>query len=207
MSDIVRVAMKGAGTSADLALQVARDAQKVASEASGKASQIRSDSASARVRAEELSDSVRSLADKLVDTEGVVAEKENVAKVDGEAALTVPARLDLKKKTMEDKRMLSFSSFLLPFSDDNIGPLQGQPGAEQGERRCPEGGAGQEGAGGHRRHPVHGGGAGPVAAAGAGQEGGGGREAVSGAGPGPAAQGLGGGQTETGDDGEKYIEI
>ena len=82
-------AMNGADSSADLALTVALDAQKIAEEASAKAAVIGADSATALEQADALAGDARGLADKLTETKGQVAQKEEVAKEDGESALQV----------------------------------------------------------------------------------------------------------------------
>ena len=87
-----REAMRGADTSANLALNVARDAQKISEEASGKAANITAESGTALDQAKELSSSAQSLANKLTDTKEEVKRKEEVAQQDGESAFTVRFR-------------------------------------------------------------------------------------------------------------------
>merc|ERR1719414_290579 len=79
--------MNDADTSAGLALTVALDAQKIAEEASAKAAVIGADSATSLEQADALAGDARGLADKLTETKGQVAQKEEVAKEDGESAL------------------------------------------------------------------------------------------------------------------------
>ena len=93
-----REAMAGADTSANLALNVARDAQKISEEASTKAANITSDSGTALDQAKELSSSAQSLAQKLQDTKEEVKRKEAVAEQDGESAFTV------KKDKRDEKK-------------------------------------------------------------------------------------------------------
>ena len=94
-------AMNGADSSAGLALTVALDAQKIAEEASAKAAVIGADSATALEQADALAGDARGLADKLTETKGQVAQKEEVAKEDGESALQVKySGLDHNHKTL-----------------------------------------------------------------------------------------------------------
>lgn len=82
-------AMRGADTSANLALTVALDAQKIAEEASSKASVIRTESGAALEEAGDLATSADSLANKLRETKEEVKKKEEVAREDGDSALLV----------------------------------------------------------------------------------------------------------------------
>ena len=82
-------AMNGADSSANLALTVALDAQKIAEEASEKAAVIGADSATSLEQANALASDAQGLADKLTETREQVGQKEEVAKEDGDSALQV----------------------------------------------------------------------------------------------------------------------
>ena len=82
-------AMNGADSSANLALTVALDAQKIAEEASEKASVISTDSATSLEQANALASDAQGLADKLTETKEQVGQKEEIAKEDGDSALQV----------------------------------------------------------------------------------------------------------------------
>ena len=120
-----REAMSGADTSANLALNVARDAQKISEEASTKAANITSESGSALDQAKELSASAQSLANKLQETKEEVSRKEEVAKMDGESAFTV-RRQQQQHQSHESQRSIIIS-FLVS------GSVQSQSGPEQSE--------------------------------------------------------------------------
>merc|ERR1719384_1794559 len=80
-------AMNGADSSANLALTVALDAQKIAEEASETAAVIGADSATSLEQANALASDAQGLADKLTETKEQVGQKEEIAKEDGDSAL------------------------------------------------------------------------------------------------------------------------
>merc|ERR1719323_1888484 len=81
-----REAMQGADNNANLALSVAKDAEQIAIDASGKAGIIKEKAAESRESAAELSSATNSLTDKLSETKDRLAAKEEIAANDGESA-------------------------------------------------------------------------------------------------------------------------
>merc|ERR1711953_1388905 len=81
-----REAMQGADNNANLALSVAKDAEQIAIDASGKAGIIKEKAAESRESAAELSSATNSLTDKLRETKDRLAAKEEIAANDGESA-------------------------------------------------------------------------------------------------------------------------
>ena len=80
--------IKGADTSANLALTVALNAETISKEASEVAETVSLEATESRQLSRELSDAASSLTDKLSETKERLGEKEGVAASDGASALT-----------------------------------------------------------------------------------------------------------------------
>ena len=80
--------IKGADTSANLALTVALNAETISKEASEVAETVSLEATESRQLSRELSDAASSLTDKLSETKERLGEKEGVAALDGASALT-----------------------------------------------------------------------------------------------------------------------
>ena len=80
--------IKGADTSANLALTVALNAETISKEASEVAETVSLEATESRQLSKELSDAASSLTDKLSETKERLGEKEGVAASDGASALT-----------------------------------------------------------------------------------------------------------------------
>ena len=106
--------LKGADTSANLALNVALEAETISKEASEVAETISVEATQSKELAAELSEAASSLTVKLSDTTQRLAQKEGVAASDGTSALTALQKAnqaqekarDASKKVNEAKKEL-----------------------------------------------------------------------------------------------------
>merc|ERR1711981_1194720 len=128
-----REAMQGADTSANLALNVALEAETTSKEASEIAETISVDATESKRLAAELAEAANSLTAKLSDTKGRLSDKEGVAASDGTSALTAlekanqaqnKAREASRKVNEAKKELDDIAAILLTVQEPEPGLLE-----------------------------------------------------------------------------------